>query len=101
MDIEWQGGATPLDGGFSAAGRPAYRPDGRTNIVVAKHPSAEEWLAEVDSIVHLYREETRRKGPLPLTRGQAIERMVALGLSKGDAIRYLDRNLDKPAVPRG
>jgi hypothetical protein len=67
--------------------------------MVARHPSAEEWMAAVDGIVHQYRGESGRRGP-PLTRKQAIELMVELGLSEGDAIRYLDRNRDKPAVPR-
>jgi hypothetical protein len=69
--------------------------------MVARRPSAEEWMAEVDGIVHQYRGESGRRGVPPITRQQAIERLVELGLSEGDAIRYLDRNREKPAVSRG
>jgi hypothetical protein len=68
-------------------------------MTVAKRRSAEEWMAEVDGIVHQYRGESGSRGLPPLTRKQAIERMVELGFSEGDAIRYLDRNRAKPAVP--
>jgi hypothetical protein len=65
--------------------------------MVARHLSAEEWIAEIDRIIQQYRGETGRRLP-PLTRKQAIERMIELGFSQGDAVRYLDRNRAKPAV---
>jgi hypothetical protein len=66
--------------------------------MAARRLSAEEWMAEVDSIIQQYREETGRRGLPRLTRKQAIERLVELGFSEGHAIRYLDRNRAKPAV---
>jgi hypothetical protein len=66
--------------------------------MVAKHLSAEEWMAEVDRIIHEYRDETGRRGLPSLARKQAIERMVELGFSEGDAVRYLERNRAKPAL---
>jgi hypothetical protein len=50
--------------------------------------TAEEWLAELESIIRCYREW----GALPLTRKQALDRIIELGLSEGDAISLLDRN---------
>ena len=61
--------------------------------MVARRLSAEEWVAEVDSIIHHYRE-----GRIPMTRKQAIERLVQLGFSEGDAVRCLDRKRANPAV---
>ena len=66
--------------------------------MVARHLSAEEWMAEVDRIIHGYRGEADRRGAPPMTRKQAIERLVELGFSEGDAFRYLDRNRAKPAL---
>jgi hypothetical protein len=66
--------------------------------MVAKRLSAEEWMAEVDRIIHEYCEETGRRSVPPLTRKQAIGRLVELGFSEGDAVRYLDRNRAKPAL---
>lgn len=66
--------------------------------MVARHLSAEEWISEVDRIVQECRGETGRRGVPSLTRKQAIERMIELGFSEGDPVRYLDRNRAKPAV---
>lgn len=63
------------------------------NIMIARRPSAEEWIAELDSIIDQYREAR-----IPMTRKQAIDRLVQLGFSEGDAVRYLDRSRAKPAV---
>jgi hypothetical protein len=63
------------------------------NIMIARRLSAEEWIAELDSIIDQYREAR-----IPTTRKQAIDRLVQLGFSEGDAVRYLDRNRAKPAV---
>jgi hypothetical protein len=51
--------------------------------------SAEEWIAELDGIIHRYRGDEPR-GAAPLTRKQAIDRLVELG--QGAAVRYLERN---------
>ena len=64
--------------------------------MVATHRTAEEWVAEFDNIINQYRNGEPKRAPL--TRGQAIERLVELGFSEGDAVRYLDRNRVKPAV---
>jgi hypothetical protein len=52
--------------------------------------SAEEWLAEVEAIVAGYRagrsEPTRHKS---LTRDEAVTRLRRLGVSWGDADRWL------------
>jgi hypothetical protein len=64
--------------------------------MVARQRSAEEWATELDSIVNQYRNGDPRRAPL--TRGRAIERLVELGFSEGDAVRYLDRNRARPAV---
>jgi hypothetical protein len=66
--------------------------------MVARRFSAEEWLAEVDSIINQYHEGTAHRSRTPLTRKQAIDRLVELGLSEGDAVRYLDKSRAKPAV---
>jgi hypothetical protein len=55
--------------------------------MAASHLSAEEWLAELESIIRCYREWDA----LPLTRKQAFDRIIELGLSEGDAIRYLGK----------
>ena len=59
--------------------------------MVARLRSAEEWVAELGGIIEQY-------SAAPLTCGQAIDRLVELGFSEGDAVRYLDRNRAKPAV---
>jgi hypothetical protein len=66
--------------------------------MVARHLSAEEWIAELDKIIEQYRNGEPRSAPL--TRKQAIDRLVQLGFSAGEAVRYLDRNRARPAVSR-
>lgn len=59
--------------------------------------SAEEWLAEVDRIIHAYR-TSERKGPPSVTRQGAVKQLMELGLTVGDAWRYLDgKKTDPPA----
>jgi hypothetical protein len=70
----------------------------KDETMVSRPRSAEEWVAELDSIINQYR-NGEPKGA-PLTRKQAIGRLVELGFSEGDAVRYLDRNRAKPAVSR-
>jgi len=69
--------------------------------MAARHPSAEELIAALDSIIERYRQESGRRGPSALSRRQAIDCIVELGFSEGDAVRYLDRNRAKPAVSHG
>ena len=64
--------------------------------MVARQRSAEEWVAELDSIINQYRNGEPRRAPL--TRGQAIERLGEMGVSEGDAVRYLDQKPNRPAV---
>jgi hypothetical protein len=65
--------------------------------MVARRLSAEEWVAEVDRIINQYHEGSGHRAGIPMMRKQAIDRLVQLGLSEGDAARYLD-NRAKPAV---
>jgi hypothetical protein len=64
--------------------------------MVARQGTAEGWVVELDNIINKYRNGEPRRAPI--TRGQAIKRLVELGCSEGDAARYLDRNRAKPAV---
>jgi hypothetical protein len=66
--------------------------------MIARQRSAEEWVAELDSIINQYR-NGEPKGA-PMTRGKAIARLVELGVSEGDAVRYLDQKPNRPAVSR-
>ena len=66
--------------------------------MVARPRSAEEWVAELDGIVNQYRNGEPRSAPL--TRRKAIDRLVELGVSEGDAVRYLDQKPNRPAVSR-
>ena len=66
--------------------------------MVARQRSAEEWVAELDSIVNQYRNGEPRNAPL--TRRKAIDRRVELGVSEGDPVRYLDQKPNRPAVSR-
>ena len=68
------------------------------NITVARQRSAEEWVAELDSIINQYRNGAPRSAPL--TRQKAIAHLVELGVSEGDAVRYLDQKPNRPAVSR-
>jgi hypothetical protein len=65
--------------------------------MLAQHRTAEEWTAELDSIIDDYR-NAAPKGAPRLSRQQAIERLVELGLSEGEAIYYLDGHSAKPAA---
>jgi hypothetical protein len=66
--------------------------------MVARQRSAEEWVAELDSIVGQYR--NGEPGSAPLTRRKAIDRLAELGVSEGDAVRYLDQKPNRPAMSR-
>ncbi len=51
--------------------------------------SAEQWLAEVDRVIRAYRVPERRE-PVSMSRQAAVKRLIELGLTEGDARRYLD-----------
>jgi hypothetical protein len=51
------------------------------------HFSAEEWVAAVNEIVRRYRGGGADEA---ISREEAMSRMRALGISEGDAIRWLD-----------
>jgi hypothetical protein len=60
--------------------------------------TAEEWLAELNRIMRDYR-STDVKGAAG-SRKRAIERLVDLGFSAGEAVHELDRYNMRPAVSR-
>jgi len=60
--------------------------------------TAEEWLAELNRIMRDYR-STDLKGAAG-SRKRAIERLIDLGFSAGEAVHELDRYSMRPAVSR-
>ena len=44
--------------------------DGEDNAMVARRLSAEEWMAEVDSIINQYHEGSGHRGRTPMSRKQ-------------------------------
>ncbi|HEV2548966.1 MAG TPA: hypothetical protein VGU20_16610 [Stellaceae bacterium] len=60
--------------------------------------TAEEWLAELSRIMRDYR-STDLRGAAG-GRKRAIERLIDLGFSAGEAVHELDRYNMKPAVTR-
>jgi hypothetical protein len=65
--------------------------------MISSARSAEQWLSEVDQIVRNYRTADSR---FPSARQVAIKKLRDLGLTEGDAVRYLgkpDVQSDKPA----
>jgi len=60
--------------------------------------TAEEWLAELNRIMRDYR-STDLKGAAG-SRKRAIERLIDLGFSAGEAVHELDRYNMRPAVSR-
>ena len=62
-----------------------------------KRRTSEEWLAEVNAIIRRYRSGyTERLGAGPLTREEAIARLRRLGLTQGEAERWLTRDRKEP-----
>ena len=90
----------PVDGGefFRIPEAKGTLLDGEDNAMVARRLSAEQWIAEIGSIINQYHEGSGHRAGIPMTRKQAIDRLVQLGLSEGDAVRYLDRKRANPAV---
>jgi len=66
--------------------------------MLARHRTAEEWLAEVNRVMRDYR-STELRGAAG-SRKRAIERLIDLGFSAGEAVHELDRYTMKPAVTR-
>jgi hypothetical protein len=66
--------------------------------MLARHRTAEEWLAEVNRVMRDYR-STDLRGAAG-SRKRAIERLIDLGFSAGEAVHELDRYNMKPAVTR-
>lgn len=54
--------------------------------------SAEEWVAAVNEVVRLYR-GTGNGGAEAISREEAMKRMRELGVSEGDATRWLEPRL--------
>ena len=55
--------------------------------------SAEQWLAEVDRVLRIYR-NADPKASIQSVRQAAIKRLKDLGLMEGDALRYLKGKVD-------
>jgi hypothetical protein len=68
----------------------------REDIMLARHRTAEEWLAEVNRVMRDYRSADLRGAAG--SRKRAIERLIDLGFSAGEAVHELDRYNMKPAV---
>jgi len=67
-----------------------YRYEGDSHIQMKKHPTSEEWVAEVDTIIRRYRSGyVERVGEGSLSREEAIARLRRLGLGYGEAERWL------------
>ena len=66
--------------------------------MLARQRTAEEWLAEVNRVMRDYR-STDLRGAAG-SRRRAIERLIDLGFSAGEAVHELDRYNMKPAVTR-
>lgn len=60
--------------------------------------SAEQWLAEVDHIIRNYRSADPKASP-HAARQLAIKQLRDLGLTEGDALRYLGQG-DVPGEKR-
>jgi hypothetical protein len=67
-------------------------------MLVRQQRTAEEWLAELNRIMREYR-STDLRGAAG-SRKRAIERLIDLGFSAGEAVHELDRYNMKPAVTR-
>jgi hypothetical protein len=63
-------------------------------MMISKVRSAEQWLAEVDRVVRNYRNADRKETIHP-GRQAAIKRLKGLGLTEGDALRYLNGKADR------
>jgi hypothetical protein len=66
--------------------------------MLARHRTAEEWLAEVHRVMRDYRSTDLRSAAG--SRKKAIERLMDLGFTAGEAVHELDRYSMKPAVTR-
>jgi hypothetical protein len=62
--------------------------------MISSARSAEQWLAEVNQTIRTYR-ATDPRASIQAARQAAIKRLRDLGLTEGDALRYLG-NADIP-----
>jgi hypothetical protein len=58
--------------------------------------SAEQWLMEVDRVIRIFRAADLKES-VQSVRQAAIKRLKDLGLTEGDALRYLKSKPDTPA----
>jgi hypothetical protein len=63
--------------------------------VIASVRSAEQWLAELDRVIRIYRNVNAKESTQPV-RQAAIKRLRDLGLTEGDALRYLKGKAEVP-----
>lgn len=56
--------------------------------MISRPHSAEQWLQEVSEIIRTYRSAD---GRFPSARQIAIKKLKDLGLTEGDALRYLSK----------
>jgi hypothetical protein len=63
-----------------------------------RHMTSEEWLAAVDAIIRRYRTHSVEAGrSAPLTQEEAIAELRRLGITTGDALRWLSDAARRPA----
>ena len=61
-----------------------------------KHRTSEEWLAEVDAVIRRYRSgHSERVGYTRLTQEEAVAELRRLGLTYGEAVRWLTTRKDR------
>jgi hypothetical protein len=56
---------------------------------MTSHRSAEEWVDAVNEIIRLYRGSSADAGAETISREEAVSRLRELGVSEGDAVRWL------------
>ena len=73
----------------------------REDTMISNTRSAEQWLEEVNQIVRSYR-SADPKGSPHAAREAAIKQLRDLGLTEGDALRYLgEAGVPEEKRPRG
>jgi hypothetical protein len=85
-------------GAISHALRDVSPNHGNTHVPTMRQPrSSEEWLAAVDDIIRRYRTHSVELGrKAPLTQEEAIAALRRLGLTTGDALRWLSEAARRP-----
>lgn len=64
--------------------------------MATRRRSAEEWLAELNRIINAYRTADGRALPIR-SRDQVVRSLMELGLTEGEALRYMGGQ-SRPAV---